>query len=369
LVDHRLLIIDPDPKNREEFRKLLNSSGCTLDHPDSPTLAMECCAKFNYDCILVDRDVSETWNSFITDALRQKSEAPPLVFVTGPENSAPPVQNPAFLSHGYLTREPSSAAILADHIKIAVNRIRESVETERRNKIGNAQSANQKVREQFVDSHIYVHTKRFPAPGPVEDIVCVSKLGDHRYGVLLGDCTSTGGTGEFSSVFMKGRIETQMAECSGPSQLLEVINSELNQPGHPVDFMTAVAVYADLGEMTISYSNAGHHPPLHRRWGGLSWCPLKGQDIPLGVRGNLKFEEKVRKISAGDKILLLSDGFLKIRRTIGTLKDGVADLSEIDLLPSDAAPNEIIEGIQDIVASNLGGKDVADEVTATLIQI
>jgi serine phosphatase RsbU (regulator of sigma subunit) len=133
--------------------------------------------------------------------------------------------------------------------------------------------------------------------------------------------------------------------------------------------MTCVAVQMDMNRKCMTYAAGGQHPPLHRRWGGLSWRTLQDQGIPLGVRSDEKYQEHTKPLAPGDKVLLMSDGFFKIWGAQGGLRDGNAAMQGIDLLPSDAAPTEIIEGIDELVASVAGGKAVADEITATLIQV
>jgi hypothetical protein len=366
------LIIDADPGHRRELGKLLTNLGGQADQPENPEVARCCFNSKDYDCVLVDRDVPPLWRAEVEEAVGADSRGnAPLLLFTGPEDSLPShgelITN---VADGYIRRDGDSTRLLTEHVRKAIGKIRAGiVEKKTISSRRNAVDPVQPSMEHFADSRIIVQTGRIAAPGPVEDIVRVCDRGKDRYAILLGDCTSSDGVSVLSHLHLKPRLDMHMAESHCPSQMLSDLNSELCAMGDTLDFMTAVAVFVDIGSRKLTYSIAGHHPPLHRRWGGSSWRTLTGQGIPMGIRSGEKYQEWSRPLGPGDKVLLISDGFLKIRGAAGNFKDGTSALQRIDMLPSDAAPSEVMEGIHELVETVSGGKAVADEITATLIQV
>lgn len=352
-----------------ELGKLLHNSGVVADQPENPAVIRQYLDRISYDCVLVDRDAPPEWQDAIKTAPAQDN-ASPLIFITGPENSSPPPASEIRTVDGYLTRHADSTRLLTEHVRQAIGRIKASI-VEKKTPIPSPISLKHPVpyQEHFANSRIIVSTGRITAPGPVEDIVSVMDRGKDRYAILLGDCTGSNGMRDLSYLLLRSRIEMHLAESPGPSQLLCDLNAELCSAGETVDFMTAVAVLVDMNRRRLTYSIAGHHPPLHRRWGGMTWRALPGNGIPLGIKRGETYQEHSRPLSPGDKVLLISDGFLKVRGAVGGLRDGMAALQEIDLLPSDAAPREVLEGIHDFVSTMAGGREISDEVTATLIQV
>jgi DNA-binding response OmpR family regulator len=367
--DPQFLIIDANPSNRSELGKLLRDHGGKADQPVSPAIARKCFSSKQYDCVLMDRDAPPTWRAEVTAALSDFRTSP-LIFITGPEDSTAPSFGKMLPADGYVPRQLSSAKLLTEHVRLAVNRIKSSITEPKSTCSTPAPTKHDSPhKEQFADSRIIVHTRRITADSPTEDVVSIRDMGNDRYSILLGDCAGQGRIGDLSYMLLRSRLETHMAECTSPAHLLNELNSELCAAGDAVDFMTSVAVQVDMNRRRMTYAVAGHHPPLHRRWGGRAWQPLSGQDIPLGIRCNEKYHEHTKPLLPGDKVLLISDGFLKIRGALGCIKDGETALQSFDLLPSDAAPSEVLEGIDDLVASVAGGHAVADEITATLIQV
>jgi serine phosphatase RsbU (regulator of sigma subunit) len=187
--------------------------------------------------------------------------------------------------------------------------------------------------------------------------------------MLLGDFTGPGKLAELEYLRLTHRIGCFFEESAGPDALLNGLNAELLRSQTSIDFMTAVAVQVDLESKKISHSLAGHLPPLHRRWGRRRWKTLPGQGIPLGIRARETYPSHEMRLEPGDKILLISDGFLKMRGSLGGITDPDLAIGCIDDLPPDAAPHEILEGIDDIVRNVTGNDVVADEITSMLIQI
>ncbi len=369
LTDAKFIIIDADPSTREAMGKMLEEFGGKADRPRDPTHARNLLTTTEYDCVLMDKDAPLAWRAAVEENA-QDGAPMPLLFLTGPSGSGPPAAKAISNADGYFPRHRDSTRLLAEHIRRGIGKIVAA----RKHSRATAPATSEwrpvyGSEERFADSKIIVQTQKIPAPGPIEDIVRVCDRGDGRYAILLGDCTFPGKVGELGTIFLRTRIDAYLAESPGPGKLLGDFNLEMLQAGEAIDFMTAVAVLVDLSRMMLTYAVAGHQSPLHRRWGARQWHTLSGTGIPLGIRAGEKYREYSRKLRAGDKILLISDGILKMKGARGGFKNGDAPLRDIDLMPMDAAPREILEGINDLVASVTGGDGVADEITATLIQV
>jgi hypothetical protein len=364
------LIVAENPRNREELGNLLAVSGGRVDQPDTQDLARQFFRKGFYDCVLIDRDIFPVWRDELDRAAHASPrETFPLIFTTGPENSLPHAAGISSLD-GHLPRGAENARLLTEHVRQAINRIRESVVERKRRPAPETTFGPKTLRqEQFADSKIIMQTSRISAPGPSEDIVSVCDKGNDRYAILLGDCTGPCGVTDLSHLLLHSRLEMHLAESESPSQVLEDLNTEICSAGDSIDFVTAVAVFVDVKKRRLSYSIAGHHPPLHRRWGCRTWQLLQGHGIPLGIKAGEEYPSQNRSLGPGDKVLLISDGFLKIRGASGGLQDGVLALQEIDLLPRDAAPTEVMDSLKELVSRVAGSHTIADEITATLIQV
>lgn len=367
--DPRFLIVDADPVNRRHLGDIIANLGADADEPTDPEEVQELCGKRRYDCVLVDRDIPKEWQSALENGSSGEPSVP-LVFLTGPEESAPPSAVAISAADGYLPRGAESAELLTQHVRRAISRLVSSPFASAKGEVrGLAAGSLVGGREHLENSKIMVRTRRITAPGPVGDIVSVCNKGNDRYAVLLGDYTGPIGMGKLGSLYLQSRIDMLQAESPNPARLLGDLNAELVRAGSAVDYMTAVAVVVDLRRKRLTYSVAGHQAPLHRRWRGIAWRSLPGDDIPVGVRCGERYREHSRPVASGDKILLISDGFLKMGGGEKGFRSCERALEWFDALPADAAPSEVLDGISEIAVSATGGRMASDEITATLIQI
>lgn len=367
--ESRFLIIDSNPGNRQELAGLLSELGNVVDHSDNPDLIdlQDCWS--DYDCVLLDRDTHKNNKCYSTPA--GGPDPSPLVILTGPEDSSPPDGININNVDGYLPRNRSNVQLLARHLKNSIGHMVNE-------RLGDSHSAFTPVptlrdltrfRDHYADAGIIIRTRTIPCDGPVEDIALAANCGHGRYSILIGDMTGSANLTDLAMMHLRPRISTYLMECTSPSSLLTELNREVLHNGDSVEFITAVALFVDLENKNISWSVAGHQTPLHRPWQSRRWKSLPGNGIPLGIRSGDHFKEHTLRMSPGDKILLLSDGILKMRGPIGGIKDWESAIGEFDMFPRDAAPIEIMEGIDDFIQSVTHGENVADEITAMLIQL
>ncbi|MFH1675908.1 MAG: fused response regulator/phosphatase [bacterium] len=365
----RFLILDADPSNRRNLGIMLNGSGSQVDEPDDPSEAVKLISTGGYDCVLVDRDLPGEWRNSVGSGF--KNENPPMIFITGPAKSDPKyaclIGNP----EGYIRRAPESTDNLVDHLKrlIANLPIHEPGQSPKENTAQSKPEFATIVGDRIENTGIIVRTSKIDAPGPLGDILSVCAKGDDRYAILLGDYTLSCDLVHVGHLGIKNRIDMYLAETKSPSRLLEEINEEFIRLGHLISFMTASALFVDIERKTVSYSAAGHLPPLRRKWGYRRWTPLPSDGIPLGIKSGMKYPEMTMQLCPGDKILLFSDGILKIRSRNGSYLQYDDLVSIIDQLPTDAAPFEVMEAIEETVESLLGSGTVQDEITATIVQL
>jgi Stage II sporulation protein E (SpoIIE) len=158
-----------------------------------------------------------------------------------------------------------------------------------------------------------------PASEVGGDFFHVQTLGREGLLVVIGDVAGHGLKAAMNVSLLMGALR-RMQDRS-PSRILEGLNRVLSGTG---SFTTCQALwFGSNGEMVIA--NAGHLPPY-----------LNSQEItlagslPLGVLGEIAYEESRFFLHPGDRILLLSDGVVEARHPNGELFgfDRVRQLSQ-----------------------------------------
>ncbi len=359
----KFLIIDPDSGNRRELAGIFHKLGHSVDELPETSVDGKLDSFAEYDCVLVDSACRTPVESGST------ANHKPLIFLTGP-GSKPLTGDGAIESFdGYIKTSVDGVDKLARHVHENIQRISS-------NRLMN-ESAQPRCTTQpcthltgsLADSQVMIRTSQVTAPGPVEDIALAAGLGNDRYSIFIGEVTGPESIRELSMMHLKPRISMHLVECHSPARLLEELNSELLRAHRDIEFLTALTLHIDVSNKCLTYATAGHLPPLYRPWGSSRWRMMKSHGIPLGIRGGETYREFSRRFTPGTKVLLLSDGFLKLNGAKGGLRNWDTVLGELDMLPVDGAPSEMLDGIVELIHAGTNGNGVADEVTAMHIQL
>jgi sigma-B regulation protein RsbU (phosphoserine phosphatase) len=115
----------------------------------------------------------------------------------------------------------------------------------------------------------------------------------------------------------------------------------------------------------LTYTNAGHLPPLLVRG---------GEPIPLDVTGTVvgafpfvRFEEKSVPLVAGDVLVAYTDGIVEPENEYGE-QFGDERLRELLVKYHNADGNEIIARVMECVESWTGGGELQDDMTMVVIR-
>ncbi len=360
----KFLILDADESSRLKLSTMVSNLGNSTDQPDHPREASVLLDRERYDCVLIDRHTTPGW---LVNLGKQKARVQkPMVFMTGPEETFAERGFMIQTADGYLPINHDSIKELCIHIRKGVS-VTEKI-------IPGLVTNREPIIEPRLDCvecidepQIIIRTSRIVKGSPTEDVAMAVKHHDDSYGILFGDLTGDILSSHRGLTNLKTYFAGIINESKTITGLMKSINDILMRSDGCVDFMTAITMNADLKRKRLTYLNAGHLPPLHRRWGGRVWRSLNGTGIPLGIFDNFGSEHTSIRVAPGDRILLLSDGILKADGRVREYQDFNSLVSRLNLLPIDLAPHEIIESIEEIVGSMKGG-GLADEFTAMLLQ-
>ncbi|MCR8549563.1 fused response regulator/phosphatase [Salipiger sp. P9] len=101
-----------------------------------------------------------------------------------------------------------------------------------------------------------------------------------------------------------------------PEEVADRLNRRLSADPGVLEYLTMAYLTLDLGTGQVRLVQAGHPPPLLIRAGGETQFIGKG-GLPVGLVGDVSYEQIRLTLGPGDRLLLYSDGF-----TEAVLKDG-----------------------------------------------
>lgn len=151
--------------------------------------------------------------------------------------------------------------------------------------------------------------------------------------------------------------------------------SSLNQSG---GFATAVVATFLAQTRKLTFSNAGHPPPLiyssrDRRWRLLESNTVnrdrshEPSDLPLGIFEDGKYAERELQLEVGDLVLFHTDAFIESRNANGEFLGTDAFLAVVNELNCDR-PDSLLEQIVAKITSLYPGNLSNDDVTLLMFR-
>ncbi|MEY9490096.1 serine phosphatase RsbU (regulator of sigma subunit) [Streptomyces calvus] len=142
----------------------------------------------------------------------------------------------------------------------------------------------------------------------------VDLVGGHRLGVSVGDVVGHG----LAAACVMGQLRSALSAASrvadGPAQALNVVG----RYAHVVDgaeSATAVTTFVDFDRNTVTYSSAGHPPPVLVHHDGRVEFLDRATDPPLDARPDpVPRPEAVTAFEPGATLVLYTDGLVERRR-------------------------------------------------------
>ncbi|MER8223033.1 SpoIIE family protein phosphatase [Streptomyces sp. NPDC094143] len=142
----------------------------------------------------------------------------------------------------------------------------------------------------------------------------VDLVGGHRIGVSVGDVVGHG----LAAAGVMGQLRSALSAASrvaaGPAQALDV----LGRYAHVVDgaeSATAVTTFIDFDRRTITYSSAGHPPPVLVHPDGRTRFLDRATDTPLDARPDpIPRPQAETGFTPGTTLVLYTDGLIERRR-------------------------------------------------------
>ena len=148
---------------------------------------------------------------------------------------------------------------------------------------------------------------------------------------------------------------------------MEAVNRELCQNNDERMFVTLFLGLFDTTTGILSFVNAGHPAPHLLHIGAAAAQIAAKPGLPLGVRRNVKYQERTLAIQPGDAIFVCSDGVFEALNENGDLFS-IERLNRELSAANGADPVEIVRLVKSAVDAFTGSAPKADDVTALALR-
>jgi sigma-B regulation protein RsbU (phosphoserine phosphatase) len=203
-----------------------------------------------------------------------------------------------------------------------------------------------------------------PASDLGGDCYDVLRLGGGRIGISIADVTGKGLPAAFLMSNLQASVRAFAAQQSSPRYVAGGINRALCANPALRTFATFFYAVIDITTRTLTFSNAGHNPPiLVRADGSVERLSIGG--LVLGVKESVLYEQREIRLVAGDRIVLFTDGLNEAENAAG-VDFGDERLVETVVMHRDQSAAALLETVFARVREFTGGRFTDD---ATLIAV
>jgi PAS domain S-box-containing protein len=168
-------------------------------------------------------------------------------------------------------------------------------------------------RGRLVAEGVNIHARQHQAKMVGGDWYDYWSYGDRVF-LVIGDASGSGVGAALFATMAIGALRVEAREHSRIIEIMEHVNQGLYQSNRSESFATVFFGVLDLTTMTLSYANAGHEEPLSLGAHDKIPRPLAtSQKPPLGIFKSADLEVGRRKLYAGERLVLFTDGVIDAR--------------------------------------------------------
>jgi len=211
-----------------------------------------------------------------------------------------------------------------------------------------------------------------PAKEVGGDLVDHFRIGDDLLVLVLGDVSDKGAGAALMMARTHALIRALAARPDAraiferPERAADLINAPLAEGNASSMFITCLLATADLARGRLTYVRAGHLAPFVRRAGGVVERLRTLGGLPFGMIEGAAYKSDSIEIAAGDRVLVLTDGFTEAADPAGEL---FGEARVESLLSASADNDAILEMLRRKARDFEAGQPASDDIAAILLRL
>ena len=187
------------------------------------------------------------------------------------------------------------------------------------------------------------------------------ELDSENVAIVIGDASGKGIPAAILSIFVQSIIKQLLKREKDPSKALYLLNNQMCENNTESMFMTLwVGIYNNRTKR-ITFSNAGHNPPLIMEDGKFEALKIN-PGIVLGVMEDFEFVKEEIPISKG--IIVYTDGITDAKNSNNEF---YGEDRFIDFLNTHTFGNKVIDKLLDDINEFTGSENQFDDMTLVLL--
>lgn len=194
---------------------------------------------------------------------------------------------------------------------------------------------------------------------------------DGAHGLAIADVAGKGMSASLLMASVQAALRTLVPANESPVDVLQYLNHLFCHNIHFTTFVTLFLGSFDQATHTLTYSSAGHNPPLifHKQGSArdpISWLQPTGAAI--GLVEESQFTSETITLSPGDILLLYTDG---VTEAINSREEefGTQRLAAFVRQGSSLPAKDLVRALRDVLQEFTDGQPLADDTTIVACKI
>jgi phosphoserine phosphatase RsbU/P len=319
-IQPRILIADDQPDLVDALRLLLKPEGIVTEAVNSPDAVIAAVQRGSFDLVLMDLNYTADTTSGregidLLTRLQAFDSILPVVVMTGWGSVDLAVEA---MRRGVrdFVQKPWDNTALVNLLRTEIDQGRERrlKASHEKRELDEARRIQHKLLPSVIPDldGFEIATSWQPASGVGGDCFDAIGFGPNRLALSIADVVGKGIPAALLMSNLQASVRAFATDAAQPQELCQQVNRILCghiAEGRFISFFYCV-VDADLGSLT--YSNAGHYPPvLVRADGGVGRLTAGGP--VLGVLPNSSYGQETVSLGRGDRLVLFTDGITEGR--------------------------------------------------------
>jgi serine phosphatase RsbU (regulator of sigma subunit) len=213
-----------------------------------------------------------------------------------------------------------------------------------------------------------VSAKSFPAKAVGGDYYDFVYPGKDTVGFVIADAAGKGFPGSLYMSTSRSIFRVISQTETSPSVMLRKTNDYISgDPTQEGMFITYIYCVYDGAARRLTYSNAGHFPPLLYNTRTKVFKALNAGGMPIGIMAGADFPEEMVEFAEGDLLVLYTDGIIEAMNLQNEMF-GVEKLEELIRNHGAEPTRSLIEHISAQIAGFVGEAPQHDDMTIVVIK-
>lgn len=189
---------------------------------------------------------------------------------------------------------------------------------------------------------------------------------EKHLGIVVADVSGKGVPAALVMVIAKTLIKNYAQLGFSTAEVFTKVNQLLCDDEDMAFFITAWMGILDIESGVLTYSNAGHNPPLLKSGGKFGYLKSPPCLVLTGMP-DFEYTQQQLKMNSGDRLFLYTDGVTEATRANGELY-GEKRLGNFMNANADAPIDAALKGLRGDIDAFVGGAPQFDDMTMLLLE-